>query len=345
MSGPKLSAYELEQLRKAELERIHREIIRIKTLAMAEIQRVQSEIQRCQEELSRLNYQRKLVEASSLSAADKDSVNHEIQFQMDQVLSLEREYSAIHPEPFGTTLEEVQRVYSLLSEQIADCTHSRQAIESSRGTYEALLSKVAENLCEQVSTESYSLDEALANLPPRVITGEALQDQKNALVQRVYAITNNPLANPDTKARVQKALRRINETNNQRELEEIGSMVVGEIERNLKQIEPLMGEYLQLMCRKNALATSLGLPEENPMQGINNVAELRQLIHSTKMQVEKMQAQHLELAEREEIARSIDAAMEELGYEFIGVKQSENSTSRIKLFEFSEGTGLQIIHR
>ena len=90
MSGPKLSAYELEQMRKAELERIQREIIRLKSLAMQDIQEAQRGKHWCVEECQRLEYQQQLLNASTLSTSEKQHIDKGIQSRIAMVQKLKQ---------------------------------------------------------------------------------------------------------------------------------------------------------------------------------------------------------------------------------------------------------------
>lgn len=345
MSGPKLSAYELEQMRKAELERIQREIVRIKALAMQDIQEAQRGKLWCVEECQRLDYQKQLLDSSTLSSSEKQHIAMAIQQRVSKVKALQKLYAAVQTNVIGSSLDEVQREQSAISSQLSGCRAEKSAYESGRSSYEASLSKVAEDLCKAVRSEHFSLEKALANLPPRPAKEDDLRDEKSELITRAQAIINHTNSSAADKVRAVKAINRINETKDPRELRELRSLVIGEIERTIRKTEPLIEEYQQLLATKNALSASLGVMQPEDPQPFADIAELRQLISKTKAQIKKLEAKLLEEAERAEIARCIDLAMEELGYDFIGKKRSENGSSQIKLFEFNDSTGLQVIHR
>lgn len=345
MSGPKLSAYELEQMRKAELERIQREIVRIKSLAMQDIQEAQCGKQWCVEECRRLDYQKQLLDSSTLSTTEKQHIAKEIQHRVSKVQALQKLYAAVQSGVFGSSLEEVQREQSAISAQLSGCRKEKSAYESGSSAYEASLSKVADDLCNAVRSENFSLEKALANLPPRPAKEDELQGERSDLIVRAQAIINHTYSSPADKVRAMKAINRINKTKDPRELRELRSLVIGEIERTIRKTEPLIEEYHQLLATQNALSASLGVTELEQPQAFKDIAELRQIITKAKAQIKKLEAKLLEEAERAEIARCIDLAMEELGYDFIGKKRSENGSSQIKLFEFNDSTGLQVIHR
>ncbi len=345
MSGPKLSAYELEQMRKAELKRIQREIVRIKSLAMQDIQEAQRGKQWCVEEYQRLDYQKQLLDSSTLPASEKQQIAKAIQQRVSKVQALQKLYAAVQTNVIGSSLEEVQREQSVISSQLSGCRKEKSEFESGRSSYEASLSKVADDLCNAIRIERFTLEKALASLPPRPAKDNDLQGEKSELITRAQAIINHAYSSPADKVRAVKAITRINETKDPHELRELRSLVISEIERTICKTEPLIEEYQQLLATKNALVASLGVNMPEQSQSFADIAELRQLITETKAQIKKLEAKLLEEAERAEIARCIDLAMEELGYDFIGKKRAENGSSQIKLFKFNDATGLQVIHR
>lgn len=345
MSGPKLSAYELEQMRKAELERIQREIVRLKSLAMHDIQEAKQGQQWCTEECQRLKYHQQLLDASTLSSSEKQHIGKEIQSRISMAQKLKQLYASVQSGVFSSELEALQREQSAIASHLSDCLREKAAYESGRASYEDSLSKVADDLCMAVRSEAFSLEMALANIPPRPAKGDELREEKNELITRAQAIISHAYSSPADKARATKAINRINATTDPRELHALRSLVISEIERTIHKTEPLMEEYQQLLATKNALMASLGETVPEQAKPFADIAELRQLITQAKAQIQKLEAKLLEEAERAEIARCIDLAMEELGYDFIGKKRSENGTSQIKLFEFNDSTGLQVIHR
>ena len=345
MSGPKLSAYELEQIRKAELEEIQRKVVRLKSLAMQDIQEAQRSQQWCAEECLRLEYQKQLLDASTLSPPEKQHIGEGIQSRILMVQNLKQNYASVQSGVFSSELASVQREQSAIALHLADCRREKGLYESGRPSYEASLSKVADDLCRAVQGERFSLEKALASIPPRPARGDELQEEKSKLITRAQAVINHPYSGSADKERATKAINRINETKNSRELRELDSLVISEIERTICKTKPLIEEYQQLFAEKNALTASLGVTVLEQPKPFVDIDELRQLITQTKVKIKELEAKLLEEAERAEIARCIDLAMEELGYDFIGKKCSETGSSQMKLFKFNDSTGLQVIHR
>lgn len=75
MSGPKLSKYELEQLRKAELERIQREIENSHANILHIKRDISSEMEWCKHELDQIDRQMNLISSCSLSEDDRSQAN------------------------------------------------------------------------------------------------------------------------------------------------------------------------------------------------------------------------------------------------------------------------------
>lgn len=349
MSGPKLSAYELEQLRKAELERIQREIVRIKALSLQDVQEAQRAQQWCDEERQRLEYQRQLLDASTLSSEEKQKIERNINSRIAQIQALKSLYSTVPQYVVASELDEARAEQTKISSQLAKCRKEKATYESGRATHEASLSAIADDLCKAVRSESYSLEKALANLPPRSTVEDEddaeIQGEKAELLRRAQEIINNANATAEDRVRAVKAMSRINATNDERELHHIASLVIGEIERTLRKAAPLIEEYRQLLSTRNALALSLGKTDTEEPREYQNLRDLEYMIENLKAQIQMLEAQLLEKAEREEISRCIDMAMEDLGYAVIGKKKADATSSQIKLYEFSDNAGLQITQR
>lgn len=75
MSGPKLSEYELEQLRKAELERIQREIENLHANILRIKKDIFSETEWCRHELDQMERQINLVNGCSLSEEERSQAH------------------------------------------------------------------------------------------------------------------------------------------------------------------------------------------------------------------------------------------------------------------------------
>lgn len=95
MSGPKLSEYELEQLRKAELERIQREIENLHANILRIKKDIFSETEWCRHELDQMERQINLVNGCSLSEEERSQAHSIIASERQRICDLLRSMDAI----------------------------------------------------------------------------------------------------------------------------------------------------------------------------------------------------------------------------------------------------------
>lgn len=88
MSGPKLSEYELEQLRKAELERIQREIENLHANILRIKKDIFSETEWCRHELDQMERQINLVNGCSLSEEEHSQAHSIIASERQRICEL-----------------------------------------------------------------------------------------------------------------------------------------------------------------------------------------------------------------------------------------------------------------
>ncbi len=341
MSGPKLSAFELEQMRKAELERIELEKTRLKALALHDIQEINALLTWCKNEQEVLKKQRYYLDASSLSEREKANIGSRISKRDSMLSSLLHACSLMDRRINGTSLEEIRQSQLIISEKAASCRKIKAVYDNGAEEHKASINIIAENITDSSPTESYSLEQALAVLPARyTIKNDSLKQDKEELLQRLERILTHPKSSPAERARTKNAARRIGMISDKTELRDFASLVVQEIERDISIRTKLLEEYAQQIAIEDALIISLGNEMPIRSEPPESKEEIRRLIANSKNTVKLLEDELMRKAEQEEIAKSIDKVMKEMGYEIIGEKHSM-TTSRSKLFLFDDYAGLE----
>lgn len=341
MSGPKLSAFELEQMRKAELERIELEKTRLKALALHDIQEINALLAWCKNEQEVLRKQRYYLDASSLGEREKNSIGSRISKRDSLLSSLLHACSLMDRRISGTNLEEIRQNQLVISGKATSCREIKAVYDNGAKEHKASINIIADNIIDSSPTESYSLEQALAVLPTRhSVKSDSLKQEKEELLQRLERILSHPKSSPDEKARAKNAARRIGMISDKTELRDFASLVVQEIERDINIRSKLLEEYAQQIAIEDALLISLGNEMPIRPEPPERKEEIRRLIANSKNTVKLLEEELMRKAEQEEIAKSIDKVMEEMGYEIIGEKHSM-TTSRSKLFLFDDYAGLE----
>ena len=337
MSGPKLSAFELEQMRKAELERIELEKTQLKALALQEIQETSELLTWCKNEQEVLKKQRYYLDASSLSEIEKGRIGSSISERESQLSTLLHACSLQDRTISGASIEEIRQKLHVIAEKANSCRELKSIYDKGAES----INIIAESIIDSTPTESYSLEQALAVLPVRHIAkNDNLKQDKEALLQRLESILSHPQASPSERARVKNAARRIGMISDKTELHEFASLVVSEIERDISIRSKLLEEYARQIATEDAVLISLGNKIPVRPEPPKSKEELRRLIADSKGTVKQLKEKLMRKVEQEEIAKSIDKVMKEMGYEIIGEKHSM-STSRSKLFLFDDYAGLE----
>lgn len=344
MSGPKLSAYELEQRRREEVERIRRETVRVRSQVLERIRDIRFVLHDCDEKIGAVRNQLKLLENTDLTASEKERAAGVLCRRLDQLTQLRKQCAGVDAIAADGPLEVLEAEY-IRSSKLADaCLSARKRLSSDR-EYDGVLEMLAEELCGQVRVRSYTLEEALNSLPVPASAGDALRAQKNEMLHRCRAILEFPHNGASTKERIEKAVRRIRETDNPLELHDIASLVIGEIERTQRKIAPMIEQYGQLICTRNALARSLSIDMVHQEPAVDDPAQMQMILDELCIQIRHLEELAMEQAQRDEIARCIDAAMEELGYACIDSKQAKTGQTRISLYTLEPGVAIQVNHR
>lgn len=343
MSGPKLSAYELEQRKRAEIANCQSRIVTIKSFALSAIQMIHSEC-------ITLERHQRIIESSSISENEKELAVNEIESIVSTLKELVSEYNQIVDSPSGATLEDLKADCEKLSAARSQIDSKVSTIISSSSKYAGILNAAVEDLRSTMESPSFSIEEALAGLPQEPHDNHAneritdLSQKREMVLDRAKKLLKRSDLHEQDKLRVQKAIRRINDTKNDRELDEIASLVLGEIERSIKKYSGLLSEYQQLINTRDVLAASLGLPKDTTKMPEND-KELADSITKIKEQIKQMEEAMLSRAEKQEISKCIDDAMRELGYELIGSQTKGSRKSRFTLYNFHGTSGLQFVQR
>lgn len=349
MSGPKLSAYELEQLRKAELERIQRELANSHANIKAILKDVASVREWCERELVQFERQLNLLESSSLSqekaSETRDAISSERQGIMNllQTLASIRAIPLEHPDELPEVQAEERRLRGLAS----GLKTQRDTLIANRAGYETTMSGLAENLKGSLECSTYSLAEALLNIRA---TSPVCQSQstdiaatQSRMLSEIIQLKNNPYASKKDIDRLEKAAHLVEQEVDPARLKEVDSMVIREFIYKFSKMESLYGEYSEVICQHNALIERLG---ESPIteERFETTTLLSSKIASLKAENSALFERLIDAAICAEINKAIDEAMCSLGYDLIGVKEA-SARGSVKLFQFANGTGIQIVQK
>lgn len=349
MSGPKLSAYELEQIRKAELERIQRELATSHAEIKAILKDAASIKEWCERELVQFEKQLSLLNGSSLSQEKaieaRDAVLSEKQGIMDllQTLSSIRMDQSVHSDELSEVQAEERRLRGLLSE----LKSQRDTLMANRGGYEAAMSGLAENLKSSLNCSTYSLAEALMNMRfPSQVSGSRSVDIstiQSRMLNEVVQLKNTPYASKNDIERLERVAHLVEQEMDPTRLKEIDSMVIREFSYKFSKMKSLYDEYDEVICQHNALLECLG---ESPIneERFEMPAELAAKLASLKAENSALYERLIVTASHAEINKAIDEAMCSLGYDLIGAKASFSPGS-VKLYRFENGTGIQIVQK
>lgn len=343
MSGPKLSAYELEQRKRAEIEHFQLKIVSMKSSALSATQKLLSQV-------VHLERHQQIIEASTITEEEKESAIDEIKTQISSIKELVCEYDRVAGLPSRASIEEIKADCEKIASELKVIDSKTSVCSSWQSKYTDTLKTAVDNLCNNRTAPPFSIEDALAELRPsqddnkRIEKTTDITKKREILLKRANKLLKSFGLCEQDRNRIQDAICRINETNTPRELDEIASLVLGEIERSVKQFSSLLSDFQQLTNTKEILASSLGLTYEEP-SAPESVTELNSATTLLKQQIKQMEEALLARAERKEIALCIDEAMRELGYELIGSKRKGSRNSIFTLYNFHGKTGLQVVQR
>ena len=148
MSGPKLSEYELEQLRKAELERIQREIENLHANILRIKKDIFSETEWCRHELDQMERQINLVNGCSLSEEEHSQAHSIIASERQRICELLLSMDSItgHVITHPNELKEVQAEERHIRDFWSRLIESKAMILTDRIEYESVMANVAERI-------------------------------------------------------------------------------------------------------------------------------------------------------------------------------------------------------
>lgn len=349
MSGPKLSAYELEQLRKAELERIQRELAKSHANIKAILKDVASVKEWCERELVQFERQLNLLESSSLSQEKAFETRAVISSEKENILNLLQTLANIREIPLERPdeLSEVQEEERRLRGHASALKTQRDALIANRIGYETAMLGLAENLKGSLDCSTYSLTEALLNIrsssPAPQSQSTDIVALQSRMINEIIRLKNNPFASGKDVDRLEKAAHFVEQEVDPARLKEVDSMVIREFTYKFSKMKSLYGEYGEIICQHNALLESLG---ESPIaeEKFETNMLLSSRIASLKAENSVLYERLIAAATYAEINKAIDDAMCSLGYDLIGAKEASAQGS-VKLYQFANGTGIQIVQK
>lgn len=346
MSGPKLSAYELEQIRKAELERIRREIAEAK----ANILRMVNEAKRgsdwCDQQLRLVEKQLSLLSSSTLPEEEMAILTDMLSARKERIRALGGDWRAIRPTTAAQSdsHSEVKAEEERISSLVADAPKRQAEIAAEIQANQQMLKKLADNLRNGISDTNYSVAEVLQSVvvdAGQSNSEEEVKKLQSTMLEQIEALKAHELATAKMIERLDRCAERIAQESRPDVLRELESQVIKDISYKLRRIEAAYDEYRKLYYKNTAFRQSLG-------QQVNAVEELFESESAILARMKQLQSENaamekgdLEAAKRAEIAKSIDAAMESLGYNLIGAKDAVGVHS-VKLFRFAPEAGIQV---
>lgn len=350
MSGPKISEYELEQLRKAELQRRERETNELRSSIVASILEAQQAVSKADQELSLLDRQLELLLSSSLSLREQEQIISAIKQRKQQLAQLKEICSGIIATDYSGDLERLRETHSVVSHKAKTVSSLEAGDPSTNASYQKAMSALAENLCAQFTARTYTLEEIMPVLPsasPAVLKSsrDNLDNDRSKLVNDARELLNSDHLTADQRKRIEKVIREIPQITNGQALRDVQSFVINEIRYQVKECEKYYPEYRKILASKMALLESLGENCEETGRAFSSASELKAAIQNLRQEVAQLEQRNLERAEREEIARGIDEAMQELGYHLIGDRAGETKGSKFSLYQFENGTGIRVLRR
>lgn len=339
MSGPKLSAYELELRKREALKKVQDRIIYIKTKAIDDCHRID-------EIINHLHQQMNLLEATSISDIEKRKAIETIKEQICDLEQFRQTYLSIHISQIGGGLEELQSALQSLEKRMNALESQEVAVANKSLLYKDTLVQAVNSSSEEDADTG--IEVTLSSISSSFPKDERkiLNDSITYLINRANEYLNYDMLDNESKDRLQKAVRQIqNPSITARALSEIESLVIREIGRKLQKTKDLTKEYQQLQNTRNALRSSLGTVTPQNDNIPHNEEGIIAAIDSIKKEIHYLEERLFEESEKAEITSTIDSAMKELGYELIGLKPSSTRSSTIHLFHFLGDSGLQVTQR
>lgn len=249
MSGPKLSAYELERMRKEALEREKRELAATHARIIEMADEAGDMVAWCDGQLLQLERQLGWMSSAALPEGEQASVGQAISLQKECIQSLRQAGASFGQQQtlLPKSLPEAQERENALRAQLHQLQEQKSAVLSGAPGYRAGLEKVAAHWRRSVSvSEAVTFEEAML-VPPgaesawREPGGEAAASREN-LLHRIAALTQHQRITPGMKKRLAQAAQLAEQALSAARLREIDSLVVKEIAADLGEIEKKHGE-------------------------------------------------------------------------------------------------------
>ena len=342
MSGPKISAYELEQRKKKAIAELQKNILGVKSNAMIEYQEIKKQI-------NQLHLIETMIDAGDLDPNVKKDALSAISEQIADMECLLEDLLSVSFCEHGLSIEELQATLTELQAKTRVLLERKTITDKKSSSYATVLSVVREKMIEQGKLEEYSLEDALSDLEAKKKNNarsstfsfgrsDFSNNRRDSLIVKAKELLSNNSINEETRTRLRSVIRRLQETRNELEIDEIGSLVINEIEKKVRLYE----EFVNVTNQISVLADLLGIQKEIPNFPWNSIYDIKTLLQRQNESLAELNALFEKESERQEIDRCIDLAMSELGYDLIGSKELSTGSAQVSLFRFKNGTGLQI---
>lgn len=212
MSGPKLSEYELEQMRKAEMERIQRAIAEKKASLLRIERDKMREIELCRQELEKLSRQKRMLATSALNQEDCKLIEKCITERMAEFENLSLSWNDLRVQEINDSndLGEISAVEEAMQSDFSSLLRKKEMLLGSNTEYQELMSKLATNLTEQIKGTSFSLEEAMKGLSPpknngKSIVDAATRDLRDELLNKIAVVQESSLITEEMQERLENA--------------------------------------------------------------------------------------------------------------------------------------------
>lgn len=259
MSGPKLSEYELEQLRKAELERIQREIENLHANILRIKKDIFSETEWCRHELDQMERQINLVNGCSLSEEERSQAHSIIASERQRICDLLRSMDAItsHVITHPNELKEVQAEERHIRDFWSRLIESKAMILTDRIEYESVMANVAEKIKGTLGCSTLSLAEALQNVhpvrPESISASTDIEQMRAEMLSEIVSLKRSRFASKKIIERLDNAAQLVSDEIDFKRLNDINSRVIKELSHSFAKMESIYDEYKNVFYRHNTL--------------------------------------------------------------------------------------------
>lgn len=338
LSGPKISQYELEKQRREELERIQKEMLKLKK----EINDISFDVENAKVsnkyELIRLKKLYNLVNDTKTLSFEEKSVTLEIINSViektDNLLEL---LSYIAFNDLGETLDAIRENYNKISLEYNNCKSIIEDIEQNMLSIKDSISKVSMEQNDKYHSEVFDINVFISQQSHS--NNLSLDKLKENITSKAEKLIRTAFIPEELKNRLENVIRNLEQISEPKRLHDIESQVVDEIGRILIQYK----DYLSLKSTENNMLETLGKELFDDTITHYSVSSIKSKTEEISERITELEKEIIEREERKEISRSIDMAMEELGYKLCGQKAGSKSKQPIKVYRFGEHSGIQMI--